>query len=231
MKKSAILLAAFVAVGPILKAQDALSVSLDSTYYSEYIFRGEKIGGKSLQSSVEAAYGDFYAGIWTSLPIQNLNGDDSEVNFYAGYGLALTDNWSLDVGATVYYYSDNFIFTNNDVEFFVGVTGDLAGLDAGVYLYAAPFAYDYYVLEASLGYSFPLEAIGSSLDVSGSIGFFDTRDGAGDYTYFNLGAEVPYALSDNATLTAGVYYTYRDRSVGNRSNDYLYWSLGLSFGF
>lgn len=228
MKKAILLLTAFAAAGTAVKAQDALSVTLDSSYYSEYIFRGIKFGGKSLQTSVEASYGDAYAGIWTSLPIENRRADASEINFYAGYGFALSDNWALDVGATLYYF-DN-AGGGNDVEFYAGVTGDLAGLDAGLYFYAAPFAYDYYVLEASLGYSLPVEAIGASVDLSASAGYVDNRNGIRDYMYYNVGASVPYALSDNATLTAGVYFTHRDQ-FKFATNNYLYWSLGLSFGF
>ena len=86
IKKTSLALAALVA-GVSAQAQDdasALSVTVDVTYVSDYVFRGAQSGDASIQPSVEASYGDFYAGIWASNAVSN-KADASEVDYYAGY--------------------------------------------------------------------------------------------------------------------------------------------------
>jgi uncharacterized protein (TIGR02001 family) len=232
MKKTILALAAF-AVGASAYAQETkttdLSVTLDLTYVTDYVFRGATLAGASFQPSVEAAYGDFYTGVWHSNAISGTNaGFDSETDFYAGYGFAVTEKISLDVGATRYVYSGGS--SGDTTEAYAGVSFDVL-LSPSVYYYH-DFDLEISSYIGSIGYSLPIESIGTSLDFSGSIGYIQRSGLIGDdYTYGSVGVSVPYKLSETATLTAGVQYILNDTDALEGDNDLVVGSVGISIGF
>ncbi len=238
IKKTALALAA-VAAGVSAQAQEAsaLSVTVDVTYVSDYVFRGVQLGDASVQPSIEASYGDFYAGVWHTSELSHNDGA-TETDLYAGYGFAVTDIVSLDAGVTQYTYNGG----NGDdsTEVFVGLAADVL-LSPSLYYYY-DFDYDYSTVEASIGYSLPVDAINASLDFSASVGVIIPDNGE-NYTYGSVGVSVPYALSDTATLTVGVEYIVNDsENIGgygasgtdtfsNGDNDIVVASAGISIGF
>jgi uncharacterized protein (TIGR02001 family) len=221
IKKTALALAALVA-GVSAQAQDsapaegsALSVTVDVTYVSDYIFRGAKLGDASLQPSIEAAYGDFYAGVWHTSEISSSTTNSTETDLYAGYGFAVSDVVSLDAGVTRYTYE--------------GGSGDVL-LSPSLYYYY-DFDYEVSTVEASIGYSFPIDQIGASLDLSAKYGWV-SPDAGEDRNYAVLGAAVPYSLSETATLTVGVDYFINDGDkLINGDEDGIVGKVGLSIGF
>ncbi|MFA6961301.1 MAG: TorF family putative porin [Opitutaceae bacterium] len=235
MKKTILALAA-LAVGVSASAQEAaktnaLAVTLDVTYVSNYVFRAEKLSNSAFQPSVEAAYGDFYAGIWHSGALNN--GELSETDLYVGYNLAINDTFFADIGATRYTYKN--VAGNNDA------TEAFAGVKANVFL--SPSVYYYYDFDnavssviGSIGHSVPVEKLGVSLDFSGTVGYVQRPGSPGkDYTYYGVGVAVPYKISDKATLTGAVNYTTTDRSnngtTGFNDQDQIVYSIGISVGF
>jgi uncharacterized protein (TIGR02001 family) len=252
MKKIALLLATF-AVGSSAfaaeTAKTALSVTVDQTIVNEYIFRGAAFSDFTFHPSIEAKYGDAYVGAWGAF-----EGNDSgsgassnykELDLYAGYGFALADGWSLDIGATSYQYLGGNTNNAQSFEPYIGVSGTVAGLTTTAYLYH-DLDVGTYTAQTSVGYSIPLESIGTSLDLTGTLGYQvvggDESDvvGASDsYFYYSIGAAIPYKLAENATLTAGVTF------VGASENEFAaneygativndfrpVVSLGLSIGF
>jgi uncharacterized protein (TIGR02001 family) len=205
-----------------------LAVSLDATYVSTYVFRGLETAGASIQPSLEANYRDFYAGVWYS--------DDfagqvaSETDLYAGYNFALTEIFSADVGLTRYLYERQ---NGDSTEAFVGV-------QANVLL--SPRFYSYYDLDnesttyiASIGHSVPVAKLGLQVDLSALVGLVQRTNGSADYTYWGVGAAIPYQLSENAKLTAAVNYS----NVGDSNpsgaisseQDQVVYSLGVAVGF
>jgi uncharacterized protein (TIGR02001 family) len=227
IKQSALALAALVG-GVSVQAQEAsaLSVTVDVTYVSDYVFRGAQLDNASIQPSIEAAYGDFYAGIWHSTALKSrLNG--TETDLYAGYGFALSDTFSLDVGITRYLYEA--ASGDDSTEAYIGLSADVL-LSPSVYYY-----YDFdnetssYI--ASIGYSLPVDAINASLDFSGTFGFIQKPAGQ-DYTYGSVGAAVPFALSETATLTVGGEWVINDtRALQSGKRQQLVGSIGVSIGF
>lgn len=237
IKKTALALAA-ISAGVSAQAAEAaksdLSVTADISYVSDYVFRGVKFAGASVQPSIEAAYGDLYAGAWHSNSISDTNaGFDSETDFYAGYGYKLNDQIKLDAGVTRYTYSGGS--SEDTTEIYVGASANVL---------LSPSLYSYYdfdreatTVEASIGYSLPIDAIHASLDLSGKLGFVSDSGSANDedYTYGVIGASVPYKLSDNATLTVGVDYVLNDSDsvakFGGDDNDIVVGKIGLAIGF
>jgi uncharacterized protein (TIGR02001 family) len=241
MIKKSILALAALSAGVSAQAQNAsaLSVTADISYVTDYVFRAVRASTDSIQPSVEATYGDIYAGVWNS---NDLNSDGvSETDLYAGYNLKVSDSLSLDVGVTRFLYEGQS--TNDTTEVFVGTSFKGA---------VTPSIYYYYDLdrevntfEASLGYSLPIDAIKASLDLTGKLGYVNRQGDLkgyvatteNDYTYFSAGAAIPYKLSDTATLTVGVEYVYNNEKTlsqfdsGKNDTDIIVGKAGISIGF
>lgn len=229
IKKTALALAALVA-GVSAQAQEAaksdLSVTVDVTYVSDYVFRGAKLADASIQPSVEAAYGDFYAGAWHTSELSSNTVNSTETDLYAGYGFALNDVVSFDVGVTRYTYEGGS--DSDTTEAFVGAAFDVL-LSPSVYYYY-DFDLEVYTIEASVGYSLPVDAIKASLDLSGKVGHVGAP--GNDRTYFVAGAAVPFKLSETATFTVGVDYIVNDGDeLIDGDEDGIVGKAGISIGF
>ena len=227
IKKTSLALAALVA-GVSAQAQDAksdLSVTVDVTYVSDYLFRGAKLGDASVQPSVEAAYGDFYAGAWHSSEVSHSDGA-TETDLYAGYGFAINETFSLDAGVTRYTYDGGSDLDSTEV--YVGVSADVLLSPSAYYYY--DFDYETYTIEGSIGHSFPIDAIKASLDLSAKVGHVGAP--GDDRTYSVGGAAVPFKLSDTATLTVGVDYVVNDGdNLIDGDEDGIVGKAGISIGF
>jgi uncharacterized protein (TIGR02001 family) len=232
MKKIALILAALVA-GASLSAQDpapaapSYSVTLDFPYASKYVFRGVQYAEGSFQPSVKVTAGSFYAGLWTNQPVTS--NIDNEIDFYGGYGFKLSDSWSLDVGATVYYYPELDASTGLDdttFEGYVGANGTFGSFTVGLYAYN-DFTLDSFTVQGTVGYSMTLNDK-ASVNLLGTIGKV-SPDGGGDYTYYGVGATVPYKLSDTATFTVGAQYATHDIDLIDDSH--LWFTVGLTVTF
>ncbi len=229
MKKIALTIAALAACVS-LQAQEpksSYSITVDFPYTSKYVFRGVELAKESFQPSVEVASGNWYVGLWTNQPITK--GIDNEIDIYAGYGIPLSDTWSIDTGATFYYYpeANKNVADEHTTEFFAGLTGTLAGFSPSFYTY-----YDIdlkaWTFQGAVGYSAALSDK-ASLDFSATLGRVDT-DGGEDYTYYGVGVVLPYKLSDSATFNLGVQYTANNlKNV--EDDDFLYFTAGITIGF
>lgn len=230
MKKTVLILAALFA-GLSLRAQESASsysVTVDFPYTTKYVFRGVELARGSFQPSVEISSGGFTAGMWTSQPITD--NTDNEIDFYVGYGKDLSDTLSLDTGVAVYYYPELDSSSGADRttwEPYVGLTGSVGGMSPGVYVYY-DLTLETLTIEGQLGYSIALEPAGATLDFSVSLGRVDPKGGSG-YTYYSIGASVPYALSDRATFTVGVNYAHNN--ISGIDNSHLYGTVGITIGF
>jgi uncharacterized protein (TIGR02001 family) len=246
IKQTTLALAALAIGASAQSAQAAeaskLSVTLETSYVSDYVFRGVRYAEASIQPSVEATYGDFYAGIWHTSALSDNAASGTETDLYAGYGFKINDTFSLDAGLTRYAYNGGSPSTDS-TEVYIGVKANVL-LSPSLYYYY-DFDGDYSSLEASIGYSLPIEAIKSSLDFTAKLGYIlaDENFAFGDdnFTYGSLGVAVPYKLSDSATLTVGVDYIYKnednftgagplDSAVSNE-NDAFIGKVSLSIGF
>lgn len=228
IKNTALALAA-ISAGVAAQANE-LSVTADISYVTDYVFRGDKLADASLQPSVEVSYAGAYAGVWYSDAISN-KGTDSEADLYAGYGFAVSDTLTLDVGATRYTYNGGSDL--DTTEGFLKLSADVLLSPTLAYYY--DFDLETSAYEASIGYSLPVDAINSSLDFSGVIG---TVQAPGeDRVYGSVGVAVPYALSETATLTVGVDYIVNDGKffAGNQlldgDKDTIVGKVGISIGF
>ncbi len=213
-----------------------LSVSATIGYESEYVFRGEKYAGHSIQPGLEFAYPiygiDIYAGGWYTSPVQGSKKDElTELDIYAGatytYGAV-----TFDVGYIYYWYPEvtsESESVSRDMEVYCGVTVDTSSY-LGINL--NPSAYYFYnwvlkqqVVEISIGYeapigewvidndklTMPLNLYGGYLSAGRKYGDIDGIDNAGvSYFYYGASADIAYALTDYCTISGGIRYSQRD---------------------
>jgi uncharacterized protein (TIGR02001 family) len=236
MKKTAVLLAALVA-GAVLRADEApvapaapaasYSLTADFPYVSSYVFRGVKLTDDAFQPSLKLAVGSAYAGIWLSEPIDSEF--DNEIDFYGGYTFALSGGWSLDVGATLYYYPEldpNSGLDDSTVEAYVGLSGTVGGVTLGGYVYR-DLTLDATTVQGNLGYGIP---VGDkvSVNLAANLGYV-TYDDGGDYTYYGASVQVPFKLNDKATITVGGSYATND--IDGAEDDIFWVNAGFSYTF
>ena len=235
MKKTALLLAALLTTGASLSADDAMTapassytVTMDFPYASKYVFRGVQFAEGSFQPSIKITSGPAYSGIWTNQPVTS--NIDNEIDFYAGYGFEVAKGWSLDVGATLYYYpelDDSTGLDNNTFEGYVGINGTIGGgVTVGLYAYN-DFTLDAFTLQGNFGYSLPIDDK-FSCNLSANIGHV-SPDAGSDYSYYGVAAQFPYKLTNTATLTGGVNWASHD--ISGLDDNHLWFNLGLTVTF
>lgn len=237
MKKTLLLVAAFCTAGLGLRAQEAepessYSVTVDFTYGTKYVFRGQQLAKDTIFPSVELSAGPITAGIWSAQPV--VDNIDNEIDFYVGYGADLAEGWSIDAGVCLYYYPELDTSGGADDatwEPYVGVSGSVGDLSPGLYLYYDT-TLEVLTIEGSVGYSLALEPAGASLDFSAALGRIDPDTGS-SVTYYSIGVAAPFAISDTGTLTVGLNYTHNNIAGGDGygKNGNFYGTIGVAIGF
>ncbi|MBL4576531.1 MAG: hypothetical protein JKY51_10635 [Opitutaceae bacterium] len=202
-----------------------VTFSSDLTAASSYVFRGIELSELTLHPSLEVAVDDFYIGIWAATPMEKRDsmGYVDEVDFYAGYGVELSSSTALDFGATIYEYpSTDFDHT---FEAFIGINSEIKGIGTGLYAFY-DFDLEVITLVGSLGWSIPLETMGTSLDMGLSLGLVEP-DAGSNYVYYGASAAVPFQVSEHVTITSSINWASHNLS-GVEDNHFFF---ALSFGF
>ncbi len=231
MKKALVLgLAAVTSIGV---ARADYSISTDITFASDYVFRGIQLAENTLHPSIEISSDQFYLGYWGAFPINNTSSKGwlDEYDFYAGFNQDIGKNTAIDVGVTHYYFTQ----IDSNTEVYAGLTGDFGGITPSIYVYY-DFDLENFTVQGSVGYSLPLQSVGSTLDLSATVGFVEPDIGD-SYAYYGASAVIPFKLKENATLSVGLHYSKNDinaltlASLGNNDDDFLYGTIGLTLGF
>jgi hypothetical protein len=200
-------------------SEPALSLVLTPSYVSQYMFRGQRLGGQSFEPSVEADYGNWALGVWSNFPLADRvpGQSDPEIDPYGSYTYSVNDSLSLQPGFTVYTYANaptdqGFYRSTFEPNFAVNYT--VGGVKFTPKLY-----YDVVLKgltsELSAGYAVPLKELGSELDFAGTIGNYFLHD-AVNYSdprtksvgnYWLLGVSAPFTINKATKLTVGWAYT------------------------
>lgn len=244
MKKTITLCAALLAGGTSLWAQEnasaadesAYAITVDFPFVSKYVFRGVQLSRESLQPSVEITSGAFYAGLWNNTPLRNeRDGDASkEIDLYAGYTPAITENLTADIGATYYAYPSIDEGMNDDsFEVYAGLNWALGNFTPAGYVYR-DLDLDVWAVQGSIGYSIPLTSLGTSLDLNLTVGGV-FPDHAEKYAFYSVGVNLPVKLSDVVKLNFGLTYSENDldRKVGTTAwkDPGLWGTVGITAKF
>lgn len=245
---------------PAQMYMEDLSMSVTFGWESEYVFRGIQRAEEIYAPSIDFSMGGAYAGVWAALPVDDdgVLGGGNEIDFYAGYGMALSDLLSMDVGVTYYTYnstpSGSLLTREDTVEVYVGAALDTI-LNPAFYVYY-DIDLENFTLELSGGHSVPLTEV-LSLDIGAYVGWvtlegFDTRGNTGvsrtifddDYLYYGASLDLVYSLSENASISVGGRYAARDTALLNGPDfndiddiltdgdkDTVWWGVAFTAGF
>lgn len=207
--------------------KSAYSITADFPYASKYVFRGIQYAKDSFQPSVKLSAGDGYLGIWANQPLDNEF--DSEIDLFAGYNFQLEGGWSFDVGGTLYWYPETDSNSDADestFEAYAGLNGTIDGVSVSLYAYH-DFTLDVTTVQGGLGYSFPLsEKVDCNL--SANVGHASPDEGD-SYTYYTFGVQLPYKLSEKATVTIGGNFASHDLS--GVKDDHFWLNAGFTYEF
>ncbi len=190
---------------------DDASITITADYVSEYVFRGVTLAGEAIQPAVEANYGPWTLGVWSSFAI----GGESEafadeIDFYIGYGWELGDIGAGEVGATLYHFPQSGgVFDVGAAE--AGTVELFGSLDFDMFL--APNLSAFYdihletvTLEATLSQTI-LNIDPFSLEVSANVGGVEASGQSSlDYAYGKLSTTLYLDVTDKAAIYAGASY-------------------------
>ncbi len=177
-------------------------------YASEYFYRGIYQDESSGSAGVDFEANGFNIGTWVADV-----GDGLEYDIYGGYTLSGED-WSLGLGFTGYYYTDDFDDTYEEVNFSASWSFISIGYSVGEWDgFGAPQDYDF--LEIGFEYNGFSALFGS---------FGDEFDG----DYFQLGYGTTIADVD-----VGVSYIYSsdfaDSGLNGGDDSHIIFTLGYGF--
>ena len=123
----AVVLVAVLAT-PLVGAAQEAEWTANAGWISQYYFRGALQEKSSASAGLDVAVSDFSAGTWAADV-----GDGAEVDLYASYGVALTDEFSVSLGGTGYFYTGQFDNTYLEVNLGVGFRGISLEYSVGQY--------------------------------------------------------------------------------------------------
>lgn len=226
MKPRSILIATILlAISASAFGQD-YNLSLDLTFDTKYVFRGQQLADNVFHPSIEFAQDDFYLGLWASQPLENRGWPEQwqdEVDFYGGYGWAINDKTSLDLGGSYYYYPNG----ESSIEPYLGITREIQSVETSLYLYR-DVDLDTTTAEGSARYSLPLGG-NASVDMGAHVGTVDA-DSQASYFYYGADVVVPFELNDHAVFSVGVHYS--DNDLGFLIPDsHFHGSTSITIGF
>jgi uncharacterized protein (TIGR02001 family) len=232
MKKLLIALLSLATVGTVSIRAQATAVTpeaapaytMTSTFaaVSQYMFRGQRLGGPSFEPTVEAAYGNLTAGVWANFPIKDkvVGQSDPELDFYGSYTSVVSDTLNVVPGFTFYAYPKAKTqngFYKGTFEPSLAVNYTLSGVKFTPKIYY-DFVLDGPTLELTTTYAVPLKDLGTELDFTGAYGTYLANDFVKDSTprtkawgnYWLIGVAMPFQLTKESKLAVGFAYTKGD---------------------
>ncbi len=220
-----VLVSALFAGAISLRAQSAaggsprFTLTATATAVSQYMFRGQRLGGPSFQPAVELASDHAVLGVWSNFPIKDAvpGTSDPEIDLYGSYIFDLNDVVSVVPGFTWYTYPDaptDQGFYRSTIEPSLALNYTAPGLKLTPRIY-----YDFTLkgptFEFTAFYALPLASLGSELDFTATWGSFLLKDASkgsepqtkawGDY--WLVGVSAPFQVSSNGKVLVGLAYT------------------------
>ena len=177
-------------------------------YVSEYFFRGIFQDESSASAGVDFESNGFYLGTWVADV-----GDGLETDLYGGYSFGGED-WSLGLGFTGYYYSDDFDDTYEEVNLSASWSFISIGYSVGEWDgFGSPQDYDF--LEIGVEYNGFSAVFGS---------FGDEFDG----DYFQLGYGT--TIGDVDVGVSFIHSSdFADAGLNGEDDSHIVFSLGYGF--
>ena len=176
MKKILIITAILFTAAVTAKAQDTLETTIGTDLVSQYVWRGQDLGGVSVQPTLGLAYKGLSLSAWGSAGLSN-PADTREFDLTLAYTIG-----GFNIGVTDYWFN--------------------AGLDPLNRYFAYAADCTNHVFEANVGYDFGFASLQWYTNFAGNDGL--TPDGKRAFSSY-LEASVPFAFGGvDWTAAAGV---------------------------
>lgn len=198
-------------------ASPSPSVAINVAAVNQYMFRGQQLGGFSIQPSVELGFGDTAVGLWATKPISNrIPGlSDPEFDFYGSYTMKISEEATFVPGFTWYLYPNlSNLEHKNTLEPNVALNYTISGLKLTPKIY-----YDMMLKgatwEITAAYAYPLKDMGTELDFAATYGTYKLTDISKSSdpdvkawgNYYSVGVALPFQVTTTSKLTVGWAYT------------------------
>jgi hypothetical protein len=137
-----LLISTLLLAGTILAgAQDNIETSIGTDLVSQYVWRGQDLGGVSLQPSLGIGYKGLSLSAWGSVGLSNPS-DTRELDFTlgyeaAGFNVGVTDYWFPDISSNVYEANVGYDFGFASLQWFTNFAGDDSLTDDGRLAYSS----------------------------------------------------------------------------------------------
>ena len=147
----ALLITPLLLIGTIVAgAQDRIETTLGTDIVSHYVWRGQDLGGVSVQPSLGISYKGISLSAWGSEGLSNPL-DTRELDFTlayeaGGFNIGITDYWFPDITSSVYEANIGYDFGFASLQWFTNFAGDDSLNDAGKPVYSS-------YIEASVPFS------------------------------------------------------------------------------
>jgi uncharacterized protein (TIGR02001 family) len=196
----------------------AYTLTATATYASTYMFRGQRLGGDSIQPAIELGSGSAVLGLWSTFPIDDVpDTSDPELDFYGSYTFTVSDQLTLAPGFTWYVYPNaptNLGFYRSSFEPNIALNYTVGAVKLTPKLYY-DFTLEGPTYELTGAYVIPLKDLGTELGFTAQIGAYHLRDIARDGSpktkiwgeYWLVGVAAPFQITPKAKLTIGWAYT------------------------
>jgi len=219
----ALSMSAQTATAPVpAPAAPSVAITVTPAFVSQYMFRGQRLGGLSFQPMVEAAYGNFGAGVWSNFPINDkvVGVSDPEIDPYVFYTYTINDSLNLVPSATLYTYTNADThngFYRSTFEPSLALNYTINGIKLTPKIYY-DFTLEGPTFEFTAFYAVPLKDLGTELDFTGTYGTYIVDEFAKDSkpsakawgNYWSLGVALPFQITKESKLTVGFAYTKGD---------------------
>lgn len=134
---STLLLAGTIIAG----AQDNIETSIGTDLVSQYVWRGQDLGGVSVQPTLGIGYKGLNLSAWSSVGLSNPL-DTRELDFTlgyeaAGFNVGVTDYWFPDFSSNVYEATVGYDFGFASLQWFTNFAGDDSLTDDGRLAYSS----------------------------------------------------------------------------------------------
>ena len=183
----------------------ASSMSYNVGYMSDYWYRGVFQSESAVSFGADAEVGNFYVGTWMADVDQGI-----EMDVYGGYGFTILGMDSY-IGATGYYYSDNFDSDYEEIN--TGLSYGMISYDYSVGNYKTATEQDYSWSEVTMSFTDNLSVSYGEWgkDLKGSVTKVNFNKTIND---IDFGVEVGKNDSDTTGAAKYVDTTYATFSLG-----------------
>ncbi|MDO8540169.1 MAG: TorF family putative porin [Opitutaceae bacterium] len=215
-KLAALVMCTVAAANVFATGAQSPNATATSTIVSDYVFRGQRLAGTSVQPMVEFVSESATLALSGNAALQTKPTDvaRSEVDLFGSYRFALSPRVGLRLGGTLYFYPEApGRYRRSIAEPNVALDYTIGGVRITPTCYY-DLARKGATFEASAAVALPLKNFGIELDLAATVGTYRLRDAfngresdtklTGDY--WLLDASMPWQITASARITIGVSY-------------------------